>query len=390
MGLCKAPQVIAVKEPFVLFCAGEDSGDVLGEAFVQSVTKRGLSPAGVGGVRMQNAGLLPVADFEELPVSGFLDVLPRIVRLRKVYGRLKKLLCSEECMALVAIDYPGFNMKLCRIAQRMGKPVLYVAPPQIWAWKSGRAKKLRGTNLAVLFEFEKSAYAKMGVDAELLLHPFLLHECLYHTLPYSESVVDSDNKTLLLFPGSRLSQAKRNMPLFLDMARSWLQNKPEQEGRNVKLVVAREALVQPLEDYLEKVEDGALADISIQVAPEDSEERRMLYGSGAAALATPGTVTLELALSGTPLVVATKPDLLTYVLGSLFVKTKVFAMPNLLMNKIMVPEFIGLRSKKMVPDILKTLESLDPASSRQLSIDLTECLGKGFIPDYYIDKLLNG
>jgi lipid-A-disaccharide synthase len=180
------------------------------------------------------------------------------------------------------------------------------------------------------------------------------------------------------------------MPFFLNVARCWLQNKSEGEGRNVKLIVSRDSLVQPLEEYFEKDDGGVLADISIQAAPEDSEERRMLYGSGVAALATPGTVTLELALSGTPLVVATKPDLLTYVLGSLFVKTRVFAMPNLLMGKMVIPEFIGLNYKKMVPDILKIMESLNPVSSRQLSIDLTERLGKGFIPDYYIDKLING
>ena len=378
-----------MQEPFVLFCAGEDSGDVLGEAFVQSVVLRNMLPVGTGGRRMQNAGLVPVADFEELPVSGFLDVLPCAFRLRKIYKKIKKLLCSENCKAFVAIDYPGFNMKLCRIAQKMGKPVLYVAPPQIWAWKSDRAKKLRGVNLAVLFEFEKQAYAKMGVDAELLLHPFLLHENLYHTLPYSESR-DKFSETLLLFPGSRLSQAKRNMPLFMTVAREWLRKKTESESRTVELIVSRESLVQPLENCIQKMGLGALADISVQVAPEDSEERRMLYGSGTAALATPGTVTLELGLSGTPLVVTTKPDLLTYVLGSLFVKTRVFAMPNLLMDKMVIPEYIGLRSKKLSPDVLKGIESIDPASSRQLAMDLTERLGKGFVPDCFVEKLISG
>ena len=338
---------------------------------------------------MRSAGLVPIADYEDLPVSGFLDVLPRIARLRKVYDQLKKLLCSEECKAFVAIDYPGFNMKLSRIAQKVGKPVLYVAPPQIWAWKSGRAKKLLGANLAVLFEFEKLAYAKMNVDAELLLHPFLLHENLYHTLPYSESR-DESSETLLLFPGSRLSQAKRNMSFFLKVANCWLQNKLEGEDRNVKLIVSRETLVQPLEDCIQKMGDALRANISIQVTPEDSEERRMLYGAGSAALAAPGTVTLELALSGTPLVVATKPDLVTYILGSLFVKTRLFAMPNLLMEKPMVPEFIGRNTKKMLSNVLGAMESLDSVSSRQLSIDLTERLGKGFIPDYFVDKLITG
>ncbi|MBP5695986.1 MAG: hypothetical protein J6X11_04950, partial [Treponema sp.] len=170
----------------------------------------------------------------------------------------------------------------------------------------------------------------------------------------------------------------------------WLQNKSEGEGRKVKLIVSRDSLIQPLEEYLKNNGDGVLVDISIQVAPEDSEERRILYGSGAAALATPGTVTLELALSGTPLVVATKPDFLTYILGSLFLKTRVFAMPNLLMEKTVIPEFIGLRSKKMASRILIALEALDQVSSRQLSMDLTERLSKGFIPDYYIDRLING
>ena len=83
-----------MKESFVLFCAGEDSGDVLGEAFVQSVVRRGILSVGTGGPRMRSAGLVPIADYEDLPVSGFLDVLPRIARLRKVYDQLKKLLCS--------------------------------------------------------------------------------------------------------------------------------------------------------------------------------------------------------------------------------------------------------------------------------------------------------
>ena len=78
-----------MQEPFVLFCAGEDSGDVLGEAFVQSLVQRGMLPVGTGGSRMQNAGLVPIAEFNELPVSGFLDVLPRTAKLQKVLSSKK-------------------------------------------------------------------------------------------------------------------------------------------------------------------------------------------------------------------------------------------------------------------------------------------------------------
>ena len=344
-----------MQEPFVLFCAGEDSGDVLGEAFVQSIVQRGMLPVGTGGSRMQNAGLVPIAEFNELPVSGFLDVLPRTAKLQKVCRKLKDLLCSEECKAFIAIDYPGFNMKLCQVAKKMGKPVLYVAPPQIWAWKPGRAQKLDGVNLAVLFQFEKEAYAQKGVNADVLLHPFLLHENLYHTLPYSEQL-DSNEKT----------------------------------SKKVKLIVPRESLIPSLESYIQKIGEAERQQFSVQVSPEDSEERRMLFGAASMALATPGTVTLELALSGAPLVVATKPDLLTYALGKLLVKTRTFAMPNILMKKMLIPEFIGRRTKKMVPQILAAMHNQDIAKSRQLAVSLTERLGKGFVPDCFVDKLFNG
>ncbi|MBR2469907.1 MAG: lipid-A-disaccharide synthase [Fibrobacter sp.] len=380
-----------MQEPFVLFCAGEDSGDVLGEAFVQSIVQRGMLPVGTGGSRMQNAGLVPVAEFNELPVSGFLDVLPRTAKLQKVYRKLKDLLCSEECKAFIAIDYPGFNMKLCQVAKKMGKPVLYVAPPQIWAWKPGRAQKLDGVNLAVLFQFEKEAYAQKGVNADVLLHPFLLHENLYHTLPYSEQL-NSSEETLLLFPGSRLSQAKRNMDLFLKVAEAWLKMPSPQvaTGKRVKLIVPRESLIPSLESYIQKIGEAERQQFSVQVAPEDSEERRMLFGAASMALATPGTVTLELALSGAPLVVATKPDFLTYALGKLLVKTRTFAMPNILMGNSLIPEFIGRGTKKMVPQILAAMHNQDIAKSRPLAVSLTECLGKGFVPDYFVDKLFNG
>ena len=122
---------------------------------------------------MVRAGLDPVIDFEELPVSGFGDVLPRYFRLRKLYGMMKATLRSPDCVAFIAIDYPGFNMGLASLAKRLGKPVLYVAPPQVWAWKRSRAKKLQGVSLAVLFEFEKDVYEKFGCKVNLLRHPFV-------------------------------------------------------------------------------------------------------------------------------------------------------------------------------------------------------------------------
>ena len=382
-----------MKTPFVLFCAGEDSGDVLGEAFVASVLRHNVRTLGTGGPRMQAAGLEPVADFDELPVSGFWDVLPRVFRLRSILTKLKLLLAQEECVAFVALDYPGFNMELCRLATRLKKKALFAAPPQIWAWKPGRAKDLQGIPLAVLFEFERKVYADRGCNPQLLLHPFLLHDPLYHESPSAE-IVGRHQETLLLLPGSRESQALRNLPLFLKVASLWLSAQGSGTAgnpRQVCILASRQSLRNTLEKKACRFFRGQIPeDVSIETAPESPEERRALFARASCALATPGTATLELALSGTPLVVATKPDFLTYVLGSLFVKASFFAMPNILMGEKFVPEHIGRCSKKMACAILEDLKEPSREQARILAKELHEKLAHGNTPEHFIEGLLNG
>ena len=181
--------------PYVLFCAGEDSGDALGESLVRETLKLGFVARGAGGPRMQFAGLEPLVDYEQLPVSGFGDVAPHLLRLRQMRKVLMTALADKECLALVAIDYPGFNMELTRSAKQCGKPVLYVAPPQVWAWKRSRAKKLRHAKLAVLFDFERDFYAQQGCRAEILEFPF------------TGRISAERSPALLLLPGSRKRQA---------------------------------------------------------------------------------------------------------------------------------------------------------------------------------------
>ena len=341
---------------------------------------------------MQSAGLEPVVDFDELPVSGFWDVVPRVFRLRRILTKLKLLLAQEECVAFVAVDYPGFNMELCRLATRLKKKVLFAAPPQIWAWKPGRAKDLQGIPLAVLFEFERKAYASRGCNPQLLLHPFLLHDPLYHESPSAETA-GHHQETLLLLPGSRESQAMRNLPLFLKVANLW--KSAQGSGtvgnpRRVCLLASRLSLRDALEKAACRFFRGQIPeDISIETAPESPEERRALFARASCALATPGTATLELALSGTPLVVATKPDLLTYVLGSLFVKTPFFAMPNILMGENSIPEHIGLCTKKMSGAILEELQEPSCEQARLLAKELHEKLAHGNTPEHFVENLLN-
>jgi lipid-A-disaccharide synthase len=343
--------------PFVLFCAGEDSGDVLGETLVRPAVESGMNVLGVGGPRMQRAGLVPVGDYETLPVSGFGDVLPRVFRLKKIFSHLESLLREDSCVALVCIDYPGFNMKLCRRALALKKPVLYVAPPQVWAWKKHRARRLRGAKLAVLFNFERRVYESLGLGTEILEHPFLravgaraISPKVRETrLNGTDAREARPNQDVVVLPGSRESQALRNLPFFMEVVSRVHALHPE---RNFVLVASRESLKTQFERAAAKLSPAGSvpAWLRIAVAPQEARERATFYARHAAALCMPGSATLELALSGVPLVVADVLDPLTYFIGKHFVKTDYFALPNVLLGRSAYPEFFFTRGASRKKD----------------------------------------
>ena len=270
---------------------------------------------------MRNAGLRPVVDYEDLPVSGFGDVLPRYFRLRRSFATLKKALESRDCLGLVAIDYPGFNMKLVALAGKLRKPSLYVAPPQVWAWKKRRAETLSKNpfvKLAVFFDFEERVYKEAGCKVVRVQHPFVNSE---FRIPNSELRTPNSEFRIFLLPGSRKSQALRNLPVYLEAL---------PDLREAVIVAARQELVPAFEKY----------GVPVVLAPPNACDRASLYRSAGFAITAPGTATLELALSGCPMAVCTKPDLLTYVLGRLFIRTRHFALPNIILNRHVFQEYI--------------------------------------------------
>ena len=327
-------------KPYILFCAGEDSGDCIGQALVRECVKilPQVEILGAGGIRMQSAGLKPVVDFEVLPVSGFGDVLPRYFKLRRCYNALKSALKSPRCLGLVAIDYPGFNMKLVSLASKLGKPALYVAPPQAWAWKSKRARtlsRLSKVELAVFFDFEKSVYENAGCNVETVEHPFV-GNVLGEDLEFNQS---SDTKDLLLLPGSRIRQCLRNLPAYMKIAK----NVVECRDAKISILAARQSVADAMNVYLQnKVCPDLRSKVKVVVSPQNGEDRLRLYRKAFAAISAPGTATLELALAGCPTVVCAKPDFLTYHLVKRSVRTRFFALPNIILDEKVFPEFLQL------------------------------------------------
>lgn len=317
-----------MKSAFVLFVAGEDSGDILGESAVRAAQDAGLEARGIGGSRMERAGLYKIAgleqcSYERFPVSGFLDVLPRALFFKRVQRLLLNEIEKQECVALCAVDYPGLNMKLVQAAKALRKPVLYLEPPQIFAWKAKRAKLLQGCTLAVFFSFEQKAYAEHGVETALVKHPFVEAMSPY----FARNKVECRSNKILLLPGSRAGALKRNLPVYVAFAKKLLA-----QGYEPVFVAARESLKCIIENYA--------AGMCCELAPKQAYARAELFNSAKVLVAPPGTSLFESVVSGTPVVAAVKPDLMTYTLGKKFLKVPHLALPNLLLNKRVFPEIV--------------------------------------------------
>jgi lipid-A-disaccharide synthase len=302
---------------YILCVAGEDSGDVLGAEVVRAARALGLAARGAGGSRMVAQGLVPLVPFEDLAVCGVGDVLRRLPRLRAHLATLRMALRSPACKGLVCLDYPGFNLRLKKVAEAAGKPVWYVAPPQIWAWKPQRGELFRGRAVAVLFPFEQEAYARFGAQVERVEPPAVAR------IAWPAKVMTQD---FLLLPGSRLPQLRRNLPFYQRLARELEMAVP---GARALFVASRPELARELERLL----GGRFAVRAAADYPSG-------FSGARGVVCPPGTATLEAALAGVPVLATTVTDVLTYLLGRYQVRLPWWSLPNLLLGRAVVKETI--------------------------------------------------
>jgi len=294
---------------YILIVAGEDSGDVIGEELVKSTLEEGFEALGTGGANMQRAGLKCLANFEDMAVNGFWDVIKKLPKLFMIKRNLQKNLKNENCKGLVCIDYPGMNLPLTKFAKKINKPVFYIAPPQIWAWKKNRGKHFKGVKVGVFFKFEKEIYESFGANVISIEHP-----CLSNT-----KICDKFKDKVLFLPGSRIGQLKRNLNRYTSIA---------ERTKNAVFVASR----PPLFDFLNKKLGGKF--------PVILKERGTSFAGARAAVCMPGTAVLETFLAGVPTTAVAVIDPLTYIMGKLFLKTKYLTLPNIILGREVVLEYI--------------------------------------------------
>lgn len=319
--------------PAVFLSAGEASGDEHAARLATELVCRrpGLRLAGLGGSRMAAAGVELLAGLDRLAVLGFAEVASRLPDLLRLRARVRRFLVEEGVRLMVAVDYPGFNLPLARWAHRRGIRVLYYIAPQVWAWRPGRARALaeHTDRICVVLPFETGFLVPHGARSEFVGHPLLDRAAAERP---AGAGVAAGPPVLGLFPGSREQEVRRLLPIFLEAAERLRRREPE-----LRVRVARPPHL-PTRLYGRAA--GWLA------------EPEAVLGAATAALTKSGTVTLELALAGVPMVVAYRMHPLTWQVARRLVRTDHVALANLVAGERIVPELL---QREITPERLAAL-----------------------------------
>ncbi|WP_394182072.1 lipid-A-disaccharide synthase [Yoonia maritima] len=352
----------------VFVIAGEPSGDKLGGALMAGLKQ--LCPVvtfdGVGGPLMQAEGLVSRFPMDELSVMGLAEILPKYRALKARIREMADAIIATQPDVLITIDSPDFCLRVAKLVKAESdiRTVHYVAPT-VWAWRAGRAAKMAHhiDHVLALFPFEPPYMHAAGMDCDFVGHPVVAEPIATE----KQANVLGQGTVVLVLPGSRKGEVGRLADRF---------------GQAVKQIAARtpdamfvipttegvHALVQ------EKVADW---DVPVTVLAPNSPDKAAWFKRADVALAASGTVSLELAANGTPMVIAYDMAWLSRIIISRMLLVDTVTLVNLVSDTRVIPEFIG---KNCIPsDIVDAVIGVlaDPSAQND-AMDLTmDLLGRG-------------
>ncbi len=326
----------------VMIIAGEASGDLHGANLVRAMhaMRSELTFSGMGGKELIAAGVDVLFEAKKIAVVGIAEVfthLPDILAARKI---LRNALKEERPTLLILIDFPDFNLMLAKFAKKLGIPVFYYITPQVWAWRPGRVKTIRERvdTVGVILPFEEEFFRNHGLDAEYVGHPLL--DSVVRTMDREEFCrmknIEADSLCIGLLPGSRKKEIAALLPTLLQTAQN-LQKQNTTQKKMVFLIPVASTISEAeiRENGLDEYGSG----LDIRLIKEN---RYDMMAACDVAVVVSGTVTLELALLDTPMVVIYKFSNITYRIGKLLVNKdlKYFSLVNLIGGKEIVPELL--------------------------------------------------
>ncbi|MBE6400052.1 MAG: lipid-A-disaccharide synthase [Lentisphaerae bacterium] len=342
--------------------AGESSGDMYGAALAAEL--RALAAAngetvefsGMGGAAMIKAGIPVKVDSTELGVIGVFEVLKSIFTFIRIFFQLVNAAKKERPDAVVLIDYPGFNIRFAKKMHQLGIPVYWYISPQVWVWNKKRLPVLAKvcTKMLVIFPFEVEVYSGVPLETKFVGHPLV-----DVIAGRKDPAITRDDNTLLLLPGSRKNEIERLLVPMLETVCALHGKHPQLK---IQLSTPREKIAalcrQKIAAFRKKHPE--LPEVSVSVGDTGYWQQRA--GTG---LAASGTVTVECALAGLPLVVGYKLNFFTLVLAKILVKLYrgFFTMVNIIANREVYQEF--LQWHFCPAEVAPALEAILPGGARR-------------------------
>lgn len=278
---------------------------------------------------MASAGASIFLDCEQIAVVGLTEIIKKAYPIWQAYRTVKKVIQTEHPGLVILIDYPGFNLRMAKYAKKQGIPTLYYVSPQVWAWRQHRLHFMKRyiDHVAVLFPFETKYYDKVNLPATFVGHPITQHPAAPSAVTASlkKTLGDSTALCIGLFPGSREQEIRTMMPALVAAM------------HQLKATYPTAHFILPIAN---PVAEKALA-------PWRSEPIHYVHHTTAEilpllnlAIATSGTVTLEIALASVPLIITYRLSPVTFQLAKYVVKVTEIGLCNLIAENKIAPELI--------------------------------------------------
>ena len=325
--------------------AGEASGDLYGSKLIDeifSIDKK-AEIRFWGGDNMIKSGGYNVKHIKELAFMGFYEVLKNITTIVRNISFCKNDIKEFDPDKIIYIDYPGFNLKICKWAKNNGYKNFFYISPQIWAWKENRIKTIKNNidKLFVIFPFEKEYYReKHNMEVEFYGHPLIEKIGDFSSSKdfLKKNNITKERDIITLLPGSRSQEINSMLPIFLTLKKHYL---------NFEFIVAG------VENVNESVYQPAL-DLDVKVIYNQTYD---LLSHSKIAIVTSGTASLECALFNVPQIVCYKTSSLSYFIGKSFVNISFISLVNIILKKSIVKELVQneLTEKNLVNELSNIL-----------------------------------
>ena len=366
----------------LMIVAGEPSGDAHAAALVDALRKAQPETHfdffGATGPLLRAAGVAPVVRADDLAILGLAEIGRALPKFWQAFKLLKQAAIERTPDAVILVDWPDFNLKLARALHRRGLRVIYYISPQLWAWRSYRARSIqRDVDLLLsILPFEKEWYAERGVDhVEFVGHPLAgeVHARFDRAEFCRQTKLDPALPIISLLPGSRRKEVERILPPMLEAAALISARRPEVQ---FVVVVAPSRTSDELRDIV-RAQRATPLPLPSCLHIVSGQTREALAASDAAAIAS-GTATLEAALLGTPMVVVYKESTINWNTLGRMISVEHYGLVNLIAGERVATELMqdDLNGETLANELLLLLDNERNEEARAQLREVTQELGQ--------------